>query len=232
MTTKILVVDDEPKIVKTVRAYLENAGYLVVTAADGTTAVSVFRHEKPGLVILDLGLPGKDGLEVTRAVRRESDVPIIMLTARVDETDKLIGLELGADDYVTKPFSPRELVARVRALLRRAGGKKEGATTPIIAGDVVIDPERRSVRTNGQWVDLTATEFDLLWVLAENAGRVFTRMELLDKVQGDAYEGYERTVDVHIKNLRRKLEPSAQKPRYIVTVFGVGYKFCEDPDEG
>jgi DNA-binding response OmpR family regulator len=231
MTAKILVVDDEAKIVKTVRAYLESSGYVVSTAADGQTALAAFRHEHPNLVILDLGLPGLDGLDVTKAIRRESDVPIIILTARVEETDKLIGLELGADDYVTKPFSPRELVARVRALLRRAGGKKEALQSPIVAGDLTIDPVRRSVQIGSNWADLTATEFDLLWILAENPGRVFTRLELLDKTQGYAYEGYERTIDVHVKNLRRKLETSPQKPRYIMTVYGVGYKFNEDLNE-
>jgi DNA-binding response OmpR family regulator len=227
MSTKILIVDDEIKIVRTVRAYLEAAGYAVSTATDGQTALSVFRHERPALVILDLGLPGMDGLDVTRTIRRESDVPIIMLTARVEEADKLVGLELGADDYVTKPFSPRELVARVRALLRRVSGKKDATPSPITVGDLTIDPIRRAVQLGSQWVDLTATEFDLLWVLAENPGRVFTRLELLDKVQGYTYEGYERTIDVHIKNLRRKLESTPQQPRYILTVYGVGYKFSE-----
>jgi len=223
----ILVVDDEPKIVRTVRAYLENARFRVVTADDGQMALTVYRHEKPALVVLDLGLPGLDGLDVARSLRREGNVPLIMLTARVDETDKLIGLELGADDYVTKPFSPRELVARVRALLRRASVEKEQAPTPIVAGDVQIDLERRQVIVSGQPVDLTATEFDLLVVLARHPGRVFTRLELLDRVQGYAFEGYERTVDAHVKNLRRKIEPDPKQPRYVLTVYGVGYKFSE-----
>ena len=223
----ILVVDDEPKIVKTVRAYLENAGYRVVTAQDGQTALTVFRHERPGLVVLDLGLPGLDGLDVARALRRDSNVPIIMLTARVDEADKLIGLELGADDYVAKPFSPRELVARVRAVLRRAGPEKEQAPPPIVAGQVTIDLERRHVSVGDRTVDLTPTEFDLLAVLARHPGRVFTRLELLDRVQGYAFEGYERTVDAHIKNLRQKIETDARQPRYLLTVYGVGYKFAE-----
>jgi two-component system alkaline phosphatase synthesis response regulator PhoP len=223
----ILVVDDEPKIVKTVKAYLENAGFRVVTAEDGQTALTVYRHEKPALVVLDLGLPGLDGLDVARTVRRDSDVPIIMLTARVDETDRLIGLELGADDYVTKPFSPRELVARVRAVLRRAGGEREQAPLPIPAGDVQIDLERRQVTVSGQLVELTPTEFDLLAVLARHPGRVFTRLELLDRVQGYAFEGYERTVDAHVKNLRQKIEPSPKQPRYVLTVYGVGYRFAE-----
>jgi len=223
----ILVVDDEPKIVKTVRAYLENAGYRVVTAAGGQLALTLFRHEKPALVVLDLGLPGLDGLDVARALRRESDIPLIMLTARVDEADRLIGLELGADDYMTKPFSPRELVARVRAVLRRAGPQREVAAPPIVAGDLSIDQERRLVTIAGRAVDLTPTEFDLLTVLARHPGRVFSRMELLDRVQGDAFEGYERTVDAHIKNLRQKIEPDPKQPRYLLTVFGVGYRFGE-----
>jgi DNA-binding response OmpR family regulator len=223
----ILVVDDEPKILKTVRAYLENAGFRVVTADDGQMALTVYRHEKPALVVLDLGLPGMDGLDVARTLRRDSNVPIIMLTARVDEADKLIGLELGSDDYVTKPFSPRELVARVRAVLRRTGGEREQAPVPIVAGDVVIDMERRQVAVSGQPVELTPTEFDLLVVLARHPGRVFTRLELLDRVQGYAFEGYERTVDAHVKNLRQKIEPDPKQPRYLLTVYGVGYRFAE-----
>jgi DNA-binding response OmpR family regulator len=223
----ILVVDDEPKIVKTVRAYLETAGFRVVTAGDGQTALTVFRHEKPGLVVLDLGLPRMDGLDVARALRRESNIPIIMLTARVDEADRLVGLELGADDYVPKPFSPRELVARVRAVLRRAGPEREVAPPPIVVGDLSIDQERRLVNVAGRAVELTPTEFDLLVVLASHPGRVFSRMELLDRVQGDAFEGYDRTVDAHIKNLRQKIEPDPKQPNHLLTVFGVGYRFVE-----
>jgi len=223
----ILVVDDEAKIVKTVKAYLESAGFRVATAQDGQMALTVFRHERPALVVLDLGLPAIDGLDVARTLRRESDVPIIMLTARVDEPDKLIGLELGADDYVTKPFSPRELVARVRAVLRRVGGEREQAVPPIAAGEVEIDLERRQVTVAGRMVDLTPTEFDLLVVLARNPGRVFTRLELLDRVQGYAFEGYERTVDAHVKNLRQKIETDPKQPRYLLTVYGVGYRFAE-----
>ena len=223
----ILVVDDEPKIVKTVRAYLENAGFRVVTANDGQMALTVFRHEKPSLVVLDLGLPSIDGLDVARTLRRDSNAPIIMLTARVDEADKLIGLELGADDYMTTPFSPRELVARVRAVLRRAGAEREQAPLPIVSGDVTIDLERRQVTVSGRAVALTPTEFDLLAVLARHPGRVFTRLELLDRVQGYAFEGYERTVDAHVKNLRHKIEVDPKQPRYLLTVYGVGYKFGE-----
>ena len=220
----ILVVDDEAKIVKTVRAYLENAGFRVAVAGDGQAALTAFRHERPALVVLDLGLPGIEGLDVARTLRKESSVPIIMLTARVDEADRLIGLELGADDYVTKPFSPRELVARVRAVLRRAGGEREQAPPPIVAGEINIDLERRLVTVGGRAADLTPTEFELMTLLARHPGRVFTRLELLDRVQGYTFEGYERTVDAHIKNLRQKIEPDPKKPRYILTVFGVGYK--------
>jgi two-component system, OmpR family, alkaline phosphatase synthesis response regulator PhoP len=199
-----------------------------VAAGDGRQALASFRHDRPALVILDLGLPGVDGLDVARSIRKESDLPIIMLTARVDETDKLVGLELGADDYVTKPFSPRELVARVRAVLRRTGGDREAPLPPVVVGEVSVDLERRRVTVAGRPVELTATEFDLLLVLARNPGRVFTRLELLDRVQGYAFEGYERTVDAHVKNLRQKIEPDAKRPRYLLTVYGVGYKFAED----
>jgi DNA-binding response OmpR family regulator len=226
MSQPILVVDDEPKIARLVRDYLEAAGYPVVLAFNGREALAAFRHEKPRLVVLDLMLPKVDGLDVTRAIRKESDTPIIMLTARVEETDKLIGLELGADDYVTKPFSPRELVARVRAVLRRVGGL-DRATPALAVGDLVIDPERRTVTVAGRPVELTPTEFDLLAVLARHPGRVFSRMELLERVQGYAYEGYERTIDAHVKNIRQKINENPKKPRYILTVYGLGYKFSE-----
>jgi two-component system alkaline phosphatase synthesis response regulator PhoP len=225
----ILVTDDEVKIVRLVRDYLEAAGFRVVTARDGKTALVQFRYERPDLVILDLNLPGMDGLDVARAMRQERNTPIIMLTARVEETDRIVGLELGADDYVTKPFSPRELVARVRAVLRRAQSD-EPASAPIQAGDLVIDPEKRSVTRDGQTIELTTTEFDLLLVLARTPGRVFSRMELLDRVQGTAYEGYERTIDVHVKNLRKKIEPDPRHPRYLLTVYGAGYRLAEDLD--
>ncbi|NOZ30084.1 MAG: response regulator transcription factor [Chloroflexi bacterium] len=228
MTKKILVVDDEPKILQVVTGYLEQAGFQVVTARDGPTALSIFRHEKPDLVILDLMLPGMDGLDVCQIIRRESGVPIIMLTARAEEVDRLIGLEMGADDYVVKPFSPREVVARVRAVLRRAAG--EIAPPEILrAGDIVIDLARHTVEVAGKAVDLTPTEFDLLVALARYPGRTFTRLQLLEQIQGSAYDGYERTVDAHIKNLRAKIEPNPKQPRYIVTVYGVGYKLEENP---
>ena len=224
MAAKILVVDDEAKIVKLVRAYLEQAGYSVVVAEDGQTALIQSRREKPDLVILDLGLPGIDGLDVARTLRREGDTPIIMLTARVDDTDRIIGLELGADDYVSKPFNPRELVARVRAVLRRTAGSAPPVEI-LRGGDLVLDVSAHLVTLAGQPLDLTPTEFDLLQVFMQNPGRAFTRLELLDRVQGDAYEGYERTIDAHVKNLRAKLGDDPRHPRYVQTVYGVGYKF-------
>ncbi len=226
MSQPILVVDDEAKIARLVRDYLEQAGYRVVLAFDGRQALAAFRHEKPRLVVLDLMLPQVDGLDVARAIRQESDTPIIMLTARVEEADKIVGLELGADDYVTKPFSPRELVARVRAVLRRVEGQPRAAQT-LSVGDLEIDPERRTVTVAGRSVDLTPTEFDLLSLLARHPGRVFSRMELLERVQGYTYQGYERTIDAHIKNIRQKIEDDPKKPRYILTLYGLGYKFSE-----
>ena len=221
----VLVVDDERKIAHLVRDYLENAGFRVVVAYDGKMATAQFRYEQPDLVVLDLNLPGMDGIDVARAIRQERNTPIIMLTARVEETDRIVGLELGADDYVTKPFSPRELVARVRAVLRRAG-ETEPPSPLLRVHDLVIDVEKRTVARGETVIDLTTTEFDLLTVLARQAGRVFSRMELLDRVQGTAFEGYERTIDVHIKNLRKKLEPDPRHPTYILTVYGAGYRFA------
>jgi two-component system alkaline phosphatase synthesis response regulator PhoP len=187
-------------------------------------ALTMYRHEKPALVILDLGLPGIDGLDVARTLRRESDVPIIMLTARVDEADKLIGLELGADDYVTKPFSPRELVARVRATLRRASGDV-GPASILRAGDVELDTAALAATVAGELVDLTPTEFQVLATLVRQPGRIFSREQLLEAVHGVAFDGFDRSVDSHIKNLRRKIEPDPRKPTYIQTVYGVGYRF-------
>lgn len=228
MSAKILVVDDEAKIVRLVRSYLEQAGFSVVEAGDGQTALIQARREKPDLVVLDLGLPGIDGLEVARILRRERNTPIIMLTARIEDTDKIVGLELGADDYVTKPFNPRELAARVRAVLRRASGTI--ATPEILrAGALALDAGGHQATLDGRPLDLTPTEFDLLAVLLQHPGRAFTRLELLDRVQGDAYEGYERTIDAHIKNLRAKLGDDSRHPRFIQTVFGVGYKLGAEP---
>jgi DNA-binding response OmpR family regulator len=230
MSGKILVVDDEREIVKVVRAYLEQGGFRVVSAFDGQEALTLFRHEKPDLVILDLSLPKIDGLDVCRTIRKESDTPVILLTARVEEADRLIGLELGADDYVTKPFSPREIVARVRAVLRRAQGAPQ---TPqrIAAGGVTIDLTRHEVSVDGRLAELTPTEFSLLAAMAAQPGRAFSRSDLLEAAQGETYEGYERTIDVHIKNLRQKIEPDPRQPEYILTVYGIGYKFSDELKE-
>ena len=223
MTKKILVIDDEEKIVTVLKAYLEQSGYQVVTAADGKGALAVFQREKPDFMILDLTLPGLDGLEVCRAVRRQSNIPILMLTARVEEADKLMGLELGADDYVVKPFSPREVVARVRTIFRRASG--EAAQNEIIrVGNLEIDMDQHTVMVADHQVELTPTEFDILVVLARQPKRVFTRLQIMEQAQGNAFEGYERTIDAHIKNIRLKLEPNSKDPTFIHTVFGVGYK--------
>ena len=222
----ILVVDDEPGITRLVRDYLERAGFGVLVAGDGETALQTTRAAKPDLVVLDLGLPGRDGLDVTRELRRGSDVPIIVVTARGEESDRIVGLELGADDYVVKPFSPGELVARVRAVFRRAEARGDPAEVIRVA-DVEIDVPRMRVTAGGRAVDLTATEFQLLAALAREPGRVFTRGQLLDVLHGVAFESYERAIDAHVKNLRRKIEPTPGAPRYIRTVYGVGYRFAE-----
>ena len=225
MTQTILVVDDEPEIVRLVRSYLEQEGYRVVIAYNGEEALYAARHEKPDLVVLDVLMPKMDGLEFTRRVRREQDVPIIMLTARADETDRIVGLELGADDYVTKPFSPREVVARVRAVLRRAQPSDEKERPPVLRlGPIKLDRSTHSVTVDGEPADLTPTEFDVLETLMSTPGRVFSRAEILEALQGIAFEAYERTVDAHIKNLRRKIEPEPADPRYVLTVRGVGYR--------
>ncbi len=223
---RILIVDDEPEILRLVRDYLASAGFSVATAKTGDEALMRARMDPPDLVVLDLGLPGLDGLDVTRSLRRQGDVPIIMLTARDDETDKLVGLELGADDYVTKPFSPRELVARVRAVLRRRSGRTDAEI--LEAGELVLDVPRMRVTRAGDPVDLTATEFSLLAVMARQPGRVFTRSQLLDAIHGVSFESYERAIDAHVKNIRRKLEPDPHRPRYVLTVHGVGYRFVDN----
>jgi DNA-binding response OmpR family regulator len=226
----ILVVDDEPKIAQLARDYLEHAGFSVVLAGDGTSAVQAASVRAPDLVVLDLGLPGIDGLEVMRRIRAAGPTPIVVLSARDTELDKLLGLELGADDYVTKPFSPRELVARVRAVLRRA----ERSTIPadrIAVGTLVLDVPRLRTTVDGRPIDLTATEFAILATMARDPGRVFTRAQLLDAVHGVAFEAYERAIDAHVKNIRRKLEPDPARPRYLLTVYGVGYRVAE-PEAG
>jgi DNA-binding response OmpR family regulator len=223
----ILVVDDEIKIIRLTRDYLENAGFSVLTAGNGEDALAIARVEKPDLVILDLGLPGMDGLDVCRQLRSNSNTPIIMLTARDEESDKLVGLELGADDYITKPFSLKELVARVRAVLRRV----EAADEPreiIRVGDLTLDVPRMRVTRGDASIDLTPTEFELLAAMASQPGRIFTRAQLLDAVHGVAIETYERAIDAHIKNIRKKLEPNPREPQYILTVYGVGYRLNDE----
>jgi DNA-binding response OmpR family regulator len=223
----VLVVDDEPQIVQLVRDYLEHGGFSVVVAGDGVKALELARTRRPDLIVLDLGLPGLDGLDVTRALRRDGALPIIMLTARDDESDKLVGLELGADDYVVKPFSPKELVARVRAVLRRAEGLRTESDVVRVGDEVVLDLARMEASVAGRKVDLTPTEFQLLATLARQPGRVFTRAQLLDALHGVAFESYERAIDAHVKNLRRKIEPEPRSPRYLLTAFGVGYRFAD-----
>jgi DNA-binding response OmpR family regulator len=225
----VLVVDDETRIVDLARDYLEHAGFAVLTAVDGPSALRAARTRKPDVLVLDLGLPGMDGLDVARELRRESSVPIVMLTARDDELDRVLGLEIGADDYVTKPFSPRELVARIRAILRRVDRQPEAGDRIDVAG-VSIDVSRMRVEADGRVVELTPTEFQLLVTLARQPGRIFTRAQLLDAIHGLAFESYERAIDAHVKNLRHKLEPDPGRPRYVLTVYGVGYRFAEDQE--
>lgn len=220
----ILIIEDEPELVKVLRSYLEQAGFHVLTAYRGDSGLSTWEHKRPDLVLLDLNLPGMDGLDVAREIRRKSNTPIIMLTARVEETDQLIGLELGADDYIPKPFSPRVVVARVRALLRRSETTPH-TTQVLYIQDLEIDLDAHTLTRLGELIELTPTEFSLLAALAAQPGRAFSRLQLLETSQGTAYEGYERTIDAHIKNLRAKLEIDPKKPRYIETVFGVGYRF-------
>lgn len=221
----VLIIEDEPELVKVLRSYLEAAGMTVLSASRGDTGLSTWEHKRPDLVILDLNLPGMNGLDVARAIRRKADTPILMLTARVEESDQLVGLEIGADDYLPKPFSPRIVVARVRALLRRSSAAPATAHVIRLAG-LEIDLDAHSVTNAGAPVDLTPTEFTLLAALASQPGRAFNRLQLLEASQGVAYEGYERTIDAHIKNLRAKLEPDPKNPRFIETVFGVGYRFA------
>jgi two-component system alkaline phosphatase synthesis response regulator PhoP len=222
----ILIIEDETELVKVLRSYLEKAGFYVLSAYRGDTGLSTFEHKHPDLVILDLNLPGMDGLDVAREIRRKSNTPIIILTARVEETDQLIGLELGADDYIPKPFSPRIVVARARAVLRRSQ-EAQIKSSILRAGGLEIDLDAHRITRDSEQIDLTPTEFDLLAAMAQQPGRAFSRLQLLEIVQGTAYEGYERTIDAHIKNLRAKLEPDPKQPRYIETVFGIGYRFAK-----
>ena len=219
MSKKILVIDDEPQIVEICSDYIKAAGFDVVTANDGLSGLALARREQPDLIVLDLMMPGMDGLDVCRTLRREKDVPIIMLTARVEETDKLIGLELGADDYITKPFSPRELVARIRVVLRRIS--KDPSAEFIRVADIILDRSHYQLKLEDRTIDLTPTEFEILAILMSQPGRIFSRSQLLNAVRGISFESYERAINSHIRNLRRKLEPQM----YIITVHGVGYKF-------
>jgi DNA-binding response OmpR family regulator len=224
MTKTIMVVDDEKRLVSLVESYLIQEGYQVVSAYNGREALTVAQREKPDLIVLDVMMPEMDGYEFMRRHRAESNTPVILLTARVDDDEKVIGLEVGADDYMTKPFRPRELVARVRAVLRRSGEAQPTAKV-VKAADIVVDRDTRTVRVAEQYVDLTPSEFDILTALMTAPGRVYSRLDLLDIIQGVRYEGYERTIDTHVKNLRGKIEADPRKPQYVETVYGVGYRF-------
>lgn len=223
--TTVLIVDDEPRITGLVRDYLNQAGFSVLEAKDGEAALDAFRTHRPAAVVLDLGLPGMDGLDVVRHLRAESDVPIVILTARSDETDRVVGLELGADDYVVKPFGPKELVARIRAVLRRVAAT--GDSDVLRVDNVIVDLPKMRVTVADREIELTTTEFQIVATLAGQPGRVFTRSQLLDAVHGVSFESYERAIDAHVKNIRRKLEPDPRKPRYVLTVYGVGYRFAD-----
>lgn len=227
MSREVLVVDDNEKIVEVLAAYLEQEGFAVRTAADGPSALAEVAHSVPDLALLDIMLPGIDGIELTKRFQREHGLPVILVTARSDEVDRLIGLEVGADDYISKPFSPREVVARVKAVLRRAEGAR-GPEGVVRIGGLEIDAERRRVSVDGEPRDLTRTEFDILATMGAHPGRVYSRLQLLEAATGDAFDGYERTIDAHVKNIRRKLGEDPRSPRYVHTVFGVGYKVEED----
>ena len=230
MSKTILVVDDMESLRTLVRSYLTQEGFRVVTAANGREALFVARQERPDLILLDLMMPELGGYEFITAYAREGDAPIIVLTAKVEESDKVLGLELGADDYLTKPFSMRELTARIRAVLRRSEKSPGNAPSALLrSGDLTLNRESRTVTVDTSSVDLTPSEFDLLATLMSSPGRVYSRLELLDRLQGDAYEGYERTIDVHIRNLRTKIEPDPRNPRYVVTVYGIGYRLADEP---
>lgn len=226
----VLIVDDDVKLVKLLQTYFEKEGYITYSANDGLDALQVVRERKPDIIVLDLMLPGLDGLNVCRRIRKDNDIPIIMLTARDEESDRLVGLEIGADDYVTKPFSPKEVVARVKAILRRVN-KEVVSCEPIKAGTLIIDLERHQVTNGGQIVDVTPTEFKIMELLVANTGRVYSRLQIVEQIQGYSFEGYERTIDAHIKNLRRKIEINSKEPQYIQTVYGIGYKFAGEADE-
>ncbi|MCE5285343.1 MAG: response regulator transcription factor [Pelosinus sp.] len=223
----VLIVDDDVKLVTLLKTYFDKDGFLTYTANDGLDALNAVREKKPDIMVLDLMLPGMDGWDVCRKIRRDNDIPILMLTARDEESDRLIGLEIGADDYVTKPFSPKEVVARVKVILRRVH-REVIQKEPIKAGSLLIDLERHRVMIGEQLVELTPTEFKLLEVLAGNTNKVLSRLQLVEQTQGYSFEGYERTIDAHIKNLRRKLEENPKEPQFIQTVYGLGYRFTGD----
>jgi two-component system alkaline phosphatase synthesis response regulator PhoP len=226
----ILIADDNPKIVEVLSAYLVTEGFDVVTAADGTAALEAVQRRVPDLALLDVMMPGVDGIELTKRLQRDYGLPVILVTARTEEIDRLIGLEIGADDYISKPFSPREVVARVKAVLRRVDGSRSAGSEGVLrVGGLNVDTEGRRVTVDGSVVELTRTEFDILAALAAHPGRVYTRMQLMETAQGDAFEGYERTIDAHVKNLRRKIGDDPRSPRFVQTVFGVGYKLEERP---
>jgi DNA-binding response OmpR family regulator len=243
MPAKVLVADDEEKIAKMVGSYLEAAGFEVLLAFDGGRAISLFKSEAPDCLVLDINMPVADGLEVPREARKASAVPILLLTARTEEVDRVVGLELGADDYIVKPFSPRELVARVRAVLRRSSGgslaggarasatPRDAASASLKRGGLELDLRKRSAVVAGRSVNLTAIQFDILCLLMREPGRVWTRLEILERAVGASYEGYERTIDAHIKNIRKAIGDDSEDPRYIGTMRGVGYRFLERPDE-
>ena len=230
MSKTILVVDDAESLRTMVKSYLTQEGYRVVTAANGREALFVARQERPDLILLDLMMPELGGFEFITAHSRDGDAPVIILTAKIEESDKVLGLELGADDYLTKPFSLRELTARIRAVLRRAEKSAAASSALLRVGELMLDRDSRLVTANGNTVELTPSEFDLLATMMASPGRVFSRLDLLDKLQGDTYEGYERTIDVHIRNLRTKIEPDPRNPRYVQTVDGIGYRLAADPN--
>ena len=224
MSVKLLLVDDDPDLLYTLQKYLQQAGYSTVTANNGRSAIHMFETEKPEAALIDVMMPELDGFEVVKKIRSISAIPIILLTARSDETDKIVGLELGADDYVTKPFSPREVVARLKAIMRRGNQNQQEKTSKITINAITADKNTRSVMRDDSHILLTKTEFDILITLMESPEQVFTRDQIIDRVLGYTYEGFERTIDAHVRNLRKKIEPDANNPVYIKTVFGVGYK--------
>lgn len=226
--TIVLIIEDEIELANVLKAYLERAGYGVLMADRGDEGLNLWQKEQPDMVLLDLNLPGMDGIDIMRKIRQKDDTPVIMVTARVEEVDRLLGLELGADDYITKPFSPREVVARVKAVLRRVEKSQDSPEDVIHIADLTIDMDAHLARQSDQEIDLTPTEFSILATMAAQPGRAFSRLQLLESSQGVAYEGYERSIDAHIKNLRAKLGDDSKAPRYIETVFGIGYRFKKE----